>query len=116
LLSSSGFASSATWLLSEIFASQGAQAQIEAAAILDAHAHELCGDASGTFSWPASIEYHWLPEAAPLPVRLRVLRAVQWDRVGELGIVERAPAPVTPGSVYSLMQNGKAPQRHRIGG
>jgi hypothetical protein len=48
---------SATWLLSESFASPDAQAQIEAAAMLDAHAHDLCEEPSGTFSWPASIEY-----------------------------------------------------------
>jgi hypothetical protein len=67
---------SATWLLSEIFASPDAQAQIEAAAMLDAHAHELCEETCGTFSWPASIEYHWLPAASALPARLRVLRAI----------------------------------------
>jgi hypothetical protein len=66
---------SATWLLSEIFASPNAQAQIEAAAMLDAHAQDLCEEPSGTFSWPASIEYQWLP-TAPLPARLHVLRAI----------------------------------------
>jgi hypothetical protein len=67
---------SATWLLSEIFASDDAQAQIEAAVILDAHADELCSDAAGTFCWPASIEYRWCADGTPLPARLRVLRAI----------------------------------------
>jgi hypothetical protein len=66
---------SATWLISEIFVLGDEQAQLEAAAMLDAHAHELCADTPGTFSWPAAIEYSW-PRMAPLPARLRVLRAV----------------------------------------
>jgi hypothetical protein len=68
-------APSATWLISEIFELHAHPAQLEAAAMLDAHAHELCREAAGSFSWPASIEFRWIPNA-PLPARLRVLRAV----------------------------------------
>jgi hypothetical protein len=66
---------SATWLISEIFASQASQAQLEAAVMLDAHAHELCRKAPGSYSWPASIEFCWISNTL-LPTRLLVLRAV----------------------------------------
>lgn len=65
----------ATWLISEVLASRVPQAQLEAAAMLDAHAEELCADRPGQFSWPASIEFEWMP-SAPLPARLRLFRAV----------------------------------------
>lgn len=66
---------SATWVISEVFDQDDPQAQLEAAAMLDAHASTLCGDDPGALSWPAAIEFHWIP-AAPLPARLRVLRAI----------------------------------------
>jgi hypothetical protein len=85
---------SAAWLISEVLASSNAQAQLEAAAILDAHASELCGSKPGQFSWPASVEFRWLPDA-PLPARLRLMRAVLetllskpadwWQAGGRLG-------------------------------
>jgi hypothetical protein len=67
---------SATWLISEIFETRDDQAQLEAAAMLDAHARELCGATPGSFSWPSAIEYRWLASTTPLPARLRVLRAI----------------------------------------
>ncbi len=66
---------SATWVISEIFDGDDPQAQLEAAAMLDAHATELCGSDPGALSWPAAIEFCWIPKA-PLPARLRVLRAI----------------------------------------
>jgi hypothetical protein len=78
-------AASATWLVSEIFVSSNAQAQLEAAAMLDAHATELCGDEPGQFSWPASVEFQWIPNA-PLPARLRLMRAVMQT------LLSRSPA------------------------
>jgi hypothetical protein len=66
---------SATWVISEVFESDSAQAKHEAAALLDAHAGELCGDSPGVFSWPAAMEYHW-PATAPLPAQIRLVRAV----------------------------------------
>jgi hypothetical protein len=65
---------SATWLLSEIFTRRSEPAKIEAAAMLDAHAHELCGDEPGRFSWPFAIEFSW--PRAPFPARLLVFHAV----------------------------------------
>jgi hypothetical protein len=66
----------ATWLISEVLDAPHAQAHLEAAALLDAHAHQFAGIAPGSFSWPAAIEFRWMPEIAPLPARLLVLRAV----------------------------------------
>ena len=66
---------SAVWLISEVLSSSNAQAQIEAAGILDAHATKLCGSTPGQFWWPAAVEFRWLPDA-PLPARLRLMRAV----------------------------------------
>ena len=66
--------SSATWLLGEIFASDNEQAKLEAAAMLDAHAHELCEETDGRFSWPPTIEFAW--PHAPFAARLRVHHAV----------------------------------------
>jgi hypothetical protein len=66
---------SATWLISEVLASNAEEAQVEAAALLDARAGELCQQAPGRFSWPARIEFRWIPDA-PFAARLRVMRAV----------------------------------------
>jgi hypothetical protein len=66
---------SATWVISEVFESNDPQAQLEAAAMLDARARELCGCPPGSFSWPSAIEFRWIP-GAPLPARLRVFRSV----------------------------------------
>ena len=55
---------SAAWLISEIFTSSNGQAQLEAAGILDSHAGELCHRDPGRFSWPASVEFRWIPTAA----------------------------------------------------
>jgi hypothetical protein len=85
---------SAVWLISEVFTSSNAQAQMEAAAVLDAHATKLCGSKPGQFWWPASVEFRWLP-GAPLPARLRLMHAVLgtllskpadwWQTGGRLG-------------------------------
>jgi hypothetical protein len=66
---------SATWLISEIFALDAPQAQIEASFILDVHAAELCHEIPGRFFWPAEVSDGWIPDA-PLSARLRVLRAI----------------------------------------
>jgi hypothetical protein len=76
-------ARSATWLISEIFARYAErknpeaieQAQVEAAVMLDTHAHELCGETPGSLAWPMKLEFRWIPEA-PLWARLYLLRAV----------------------------------------
>jgi hypothetical protein len=66
---------SAMWLIGEILESSSQQAQLEATAMLDAHSGRLCLETPGSFSWPRSIEFHWITHA-PLPARLHVLRAV----------------------------------------
>lgn len=66
---------SATWVISEVFDQGDPQAQLEAASMLDAHAATLCADDPGALSWPAAIEFNWIP-TAPLPARLRVIRAI----------------------------------------
>jgi hypothetical protein len=74
---------SATWLVGEVFAVDLDQprresierAQLEAAVLLDKHAHELCGVAPGTLSWPRRVEFRWIPQA-PLWARLYLLRAI----------------------------------------
>jgi hypothetical protein len=67
--------STVMWLLSEILQTAGHPAQLEAAELLDAISGQLCHEPAGSFSWPRSIEFRWIPQAS-FPARLHVLRAV----------------------------------------
>jgi hypothetical protein len=66
---------SAVWLINEVFERGADQSQLEAAALLDIHATELCTTSPGIFFWPVSAEYLW-PANMQLSARLRLLRAI----------------------------------------
>lgn len=66
---------SAVWLIDQVFERGSDQSRLEAAALLDNHATELCTETPGLFYWPASAEYIW-PARMEFNVRLRVLRSV----------------------------------------
>jgi hypothetical protein len=66
---------SATWLINEVFELGSDQSQLEAAALLDIHATELCTSTPGIFFWPVSAEYMW-PASMQLNARLRLFRAI----------------------------------------
>ena len=66
---------SATWLINEVFERGSDHSKLEAAALLDIHATELCTETPGIFYWPVSAEYIW-PVSMPLNARLRFFRAI----------------------------------------